>query len=279
MISNLISIVLDSKFDFSKDYQFGFQNSATPLMEGIIDLHHHIFFYLLIILVLVVWLLFKVISNSIVLPSYLSKINRDFIPVQYRIIKGFEKSAKFTHNTPLEVVWTVLPSLVLVLIAIPSFALLYSIDEIINPEITIKVIGHQWYWSYEMTDFNEYAHRADNYVFDSFMIPTDELGKGELRLLEVDRMVVLPVRTHIRIIVTAADVLHSWAIPSLGIKIDAVPGRLNQTSLYVKRKGLYYGQCSEICGVNHGFMPIAIMAIPVDLYNNMYGSKVVFSHK
>jgi len=176
------------------------------------------------------------------------------------------------HGTVLEIVWTVTPALILMVVAVPSFALLYSVDELIDPAITIKAVGHQWYWSYE---FSDYATEGGEIInFDSYMLPTEDLDKGQLRLLEVDERVVLPINTHIRVIVTAADVLHSWAIPSLGVKLDGCPGRLNQTSLFIKRPGVYYGQCSEICGVNHGFMPIVIEAVALDDYVSWVSAKL-----
>ena len=144
-------------------------------------------------------------------------------------------------------------------------------DEIVSPTITIKALGHQWYWSYEYSDYVNDNFEPIN--FDSYMIPEEDLEKGQLRLLEVDNHMVIPINTHIRIIVSAADVLHSWAIPSLGIKCDAIPGRLNQASLFVKREGLYYGQCSEICGVNHGFMPIVVEAVNLKYYVNWLSNK------
>jgi len=167
------------------------------------------------------------------------------------------------HGTTIEIVWTVLPSLILVVVALPSFALLYSIDEIIDPTITIKCVGHQWYWSYEYSDFET---KLGTINFDSYMIPEDELEFGELRLLEVDNRIVLPQNTHIRVLVTAADVLHSWAVPSLGVKVDACTGRLNQTSLYLLREGVFFGQCSEICGVGHSNMPIVVESVSLDKY-------------
>jgi cytochrome c oxidase subunit 2 len=138
-------------------------------------------------------------------------------------------------------------------------------DEMIDPALTLKVVGHQWYWSYEFSDYVT-LDGGENLDFDSYMLALGDLTLGNLRLLEVDNRVVLPINTHIRIIVTAADVLHSWAIPSFGLKVDACPGRLNQTSLFIKREGTYYGQCSEICGVNHGFMPIVVKAVDLDSY-------------
>jgi cytochrome c oxidase subunit 2 len=164
-----------------------------------------------------------------------------------------------------------LPSLILVIVALPSFALLYSIDEVVDPSITVKCVGHQWFWSYEYSDFEA---RLGNINFDSYMIPEDELEFGELRLLEVDNRIVLPSRTHIRVLVTASDVLHSWAVPALGVKMDACPGRLNQTSVFLNRDGVFYGQCSEICGVNHGFMPIVVESVSLNKYVSWVLSQV-----
>jgi cytochrome c oxidase subunit 2 len=169
-------------------------------------------------------------------------------------------SSPFTHSSVLEIVWTIIPAFLLLLIAIPSFALLYSLDELIEPSLTLKVIGHQWYWSYEYSDYAS-LEGGESLNFDSYMITTDDLVKGTFRLLEVDNRVLLPINSHIRILVTSADVLHSWAVPSFGIKVDACPGRLSQASLFLKREGVYYGQCSEICGVNHGFMPIVVKGV------------------
>ncbi len=179
--------------------------------------------------------------------------------------------SKTTHNTTLEIIWTAIPVLILVVIAVPSFRLLYYADKIQDADMTIKVVGHQWYWSYEYPDHGDIA-------FDSYMIPDDEIdaSKGQLRLLEVDNRLVLPVETNIRVLITSADVLHSWAIPSLGIKKDSIPGRLNETWLRINQEGVYYGQCSEICGSGHGFMPIAIEAVSRQKYiqwvNKMGGS-------
>nr|YP_010535300.1 cytochrome c oxidase subunit II [Megacopta lobata]UYA97800.1 cytochrome c oxidase subunit II [Megacopta lobata]UYA97813.1 cytochrome c oxidase subunit II [Megacopta lobata] len=156
----------------------------------------------------------------------------------------------------MELIWTTLPAITLVFIALPSLRLLYMIDEINNPILTLKVIGHQWYWKYEYSDFN-------NIEFDSYMKPMNNMSEGEFRLLDVDNRTILPMNSQIRVLVTAADVLHSWAVPSLGIKIDAVPGRLNQGSLNMNRPGLMYGQCSEICGANHSFMPIVLESISI----------------
>jgi cytochrome c oxidase subunit 2 len=242
--------------------QFDFQNPATSVMEGIIDFHHDIMFFVLIIVVFVAWILLGIvwqfgiqncISDELNLavnlePAFLSRRNS-------LLLKGV------THGTTLEVIWTLIPVVVLIAIAVPSFALLYAIDEVVDPAVTIKVIGHQWYWSYEYGDL-----AADVPSFDSYMIPEADLNPGQLRLLEVDRRLWLPTNTHIRVLVTSADVLHSWAVPALGAKLDCVPGRLNQLSLFIKRPGVFYGQCSELCGVNHGFMPIAVQAVELPMF-------------
>jgi cytochrome c oxidase subunit 2 len=240
-------------FDFPIFGQISFQDPATPIAEAIIDLHHNIFFYLILIfsLVLVILIVFYIrFSFSWEYPTLKDIIFR----------KDYLFLNNLVHASWLEIIWTITPSLILLLIAIPSFALLYAADELIDPQITVKIIGHQWYWSYERNDFLN----SNNFVnFDSFMVPVDELKKGELRLLEVDNHLILPIHTNIRLIITASDVLHSFAVPSLGIKVDAVPGRLNQVSVYIKRPGFFYGQCSELCGVNHAFMPIKIQAVNV----------------
>lgn len=238
--------------DAPEAWQIGFQDPATPVMQGIIDLHHDICFFMLVIAVFVLWMLTRTLYH----------FHETKNPIPEKII----------HGTTIEIAWTVTPSLILILIAIPSFALLYSIDEVVDPAVTIKAIGHQWYWSYEYSDYNQSDESAIS--FDSYMIPEDELELGQFRLLEVDNRIVLPVNTHIRVIITAADVLHSWAVPSLGIKCDAVPGRLNQTPLFIKREGVFYGQCSELCGANHAFMPIVVEAVSLENYINWVSNKL-----
>jgi cytochrome c oxidase subunit 2 len=172
---------------------------------------------------------------------------------------------RFTHSSLLEIIWTILPAVILILIAVPSFALLYSLDEILDPQITLKIVGHQWYWSYEYSDYLT-TQSDEGFGFDSYLLSADDLTPGAFRLLEVDNRVILPVNTHIRLLVSAADVLHSWAVPSFGIKVDACPGRLSQASLFLKREGVFYGQCSEICGINHGFMPIVVKSVSISEY-------------
>lgn len=240
----LLLLPILSYQDAPEAWQMGFQDAATPVMQGIIDLHHDICFFLLVVLVFVMWMLSRTL--------YHFHAFRNPVP------------EKILHGTTIEIVWTIVPSLILVLIALPSFALLYSIDELVDPAVTVKAIGHQWYWSYEYSDYNQSDEQT--LAFDSYMIPEDDLEMGQLRLLEVDNRVVVPVNTHIRMIITSADVLHSWAVPSLGVKCDAVPGRLNQTPLFIKREGVFYGQCSELCGANHAFMPIVVESVSLQDY-------------
>ena len=237
----LYNFLLDS----SSAWQLGFQDAASPVMEGIINLHHDLMFFITFVLFFVLVVLVRTL--------YFFNISSSNAGSGQTVV----------HGTVIEIIWTVIPSVILIIVALPSFALLYSIDEIIDPALTIKCIGHQWYWSYEYSDFEAQLGAIN---FDSYMIPEDELELGDLRLLEVDNRIVLPVNTHIRVLITAADVLHSWAIPSLGIKLDACPGRLNQTSVFVLREGIFYGQCSEICGAGHANMPIVVEAVSLNKY-------------
>ena len=231
---------------------------ASPIMEGIINFHHDLFLFLTAICFFVFCLFIRCLF------LFNNTTNKKAIVV--------------THAPVLEIIWTIIPAVILVFVAIPSFSLLYSMDELIEPLLTIKVIGHQWYWSYEFLDPNilfklyyETIGSSDEFTplnvtcnFDSFMLSEDQLTKeNSLRLLEVDNKLYLPIETNVRVLITSADVLHCWAIPALGVKLDACPGRLNQTSLYIKRPGTFYGQCSEICGVNHGFMPINVVGIDI----------------
>ena len=235
--------------------QVWFQDPATPIAEGIIDIHHHVFFFLVITFIMVSWMLYRIVFHFW-LNIQNSNINKN---LEIYLLSHL----RVTHHTVIEIIWTIIPSIVLYLIAVPSFLLLYSMDEIIDPSITFKAIGHQWYWSYEYSD---YKVNLETLAFDSYMLPEEDLELGHLLLLEVDNQIVLQINTHIRVIVTATDVLHCWAVPSLGIKVDAVPGRLNQGSIYLKRLGVFYGQCSEICGVNHGFMPIVVKSVKLENY-------------
>jgi cytochrome c oxidase subunit 2 len=168
--------------------------------------------------------------------------------------------SKTTHNTLLEVVWTVVPVIILLVIAVPSFRLLYYTDRVEEADMTLKAIGHQWYWSYEYPDHGDFT-------FDAVILEDDELEEGQLRLLETDEAVVLPAGATIRLLTTADDVIHSWAVPSLGVKMDSVPGRVNETWFKINREGTYYGQCSELCGTLHGFMPIKIEAVSQEAFD------------
>jgi cytochrome c oxidase subunit 2 len=229
--------------DAAESWQIGFQDSASPIHTGIVNLHDDIMFYLIVILIGVLWMMFSIMYYF---------LNQKFVHKYLR------------HGTLIEIIWTVAPALVLIAIAFPSFQLLYFMDEVIDPKITVKAIGHQWYWTYEFSDYLDGKEVV--VAFDSYMVPTDDLQLGDLRLLEVDNRLKLPVNTHIRVLLTAADVLHAWSVPSLGVKLDCVPGRLNQTSLYINRYGTFYGQCSELCGVQHGFMPIVVEGVSLSDY-------------
>jgi cytochrome c oxidase subunit 2 len=232
-------------WDVVEPWQYGFQDSASPVMEQITEFHNLVMFYVVLILISVMWVLFKTLV--------------DFSAGSRAISHKF-----LIHGTFLEIVWTITPAFILLLIAYPSFKLLYLMDEIVDPGITVKAVGHQWYWSYEYSDYAMQDGTSLN--FDSYMVPTSDLEEGELRLLEVDNRLVVPVSTHVRVVISSADVLHCWAVPSLGVKLDAVPGRLNQTSFLADRAGVFYGQCSEICGANHAFMPIVVEAKGVKGY-------------
>nr|AUJ22079.1 cytochrome oxidase subunit II [Tettigades chilensis]AWV83863.1 cytochrome oxidase subunit II [Tettigades chilensis] len=212
------------------------QDSSSPLMEQLIFFHDHTLVILIVITVVVGYMMMTLIFNNM--------INRLLLEGQL-----------------IELVWTLLPALTLIFIALPSLRLLYMLDEVNNPLLTVKIIGHQWYWSYEYSDFL-------NVEFDSYMKPTEDLGVSEFRLIETDNHMILPFNIQVRLVITSSDVLHSWAMPSIGTSVDAVPGRLNQSSILVNRPGLLYGQCSEICGANHSFMPIVIESVSNDMFLN-----------
>lgn len=216
--------------------QTSFQDATSPTINALIIFHDQAIISIALILGYVVYILYALIG------------------VRYHV-----KAPHESHE--LESIWTLSPALVLITLALPSLRLLYLLDEVSRPIITLKAVGHQWYWSYEYADFNDLE-------FDSYIIPTEELIMGDFRLLEVDNRIVLPWGVETRILITAADVLHSWTIPRIGVKADAIPGRLNQVTIYPIRPGVFYGQCSEICGANHSFIPIAIEAVRVKRWIN-----------
>jgi cytochrome c oxidase subunit 2 len=235
------------------EYLTKFQDPATAAMVGIYNFNYHLLFVALAIVILVGWLLYAILKNF----------------TELRQNKVFN----FVHSNLIEIVWTTVPALVLLSLASPSFSLLYSLDEISSPKLSLKIIGHQWYWSYETSDVGFCSNNGNNspLKYASYLVPEKYLEEnnnlGLFRNFETTKKVVLPIKTHVRLLTTSADVLHSWTIPSFGLKIDACPGRLNQTYLYIKRVGVFFGQCSEICGVNHGFMPVAVIAVSSEQYS------------
>lgn len=214
----------------------GFQDRASPLIEQLIFFHDHTIVIIILITTLVGFIILSLFFNSFT--------NRFLLEGQI-----------------IEIIWTILPVFILIFIAFPSLRLLYLLDETNNPRLTLKTIGHQWYWRYEYSDFLQAE-------FDSYLTPIDERNSSIFRLLDVDNRVVLPFNTQIRVLVSAADVIHSWTVPALGVKADAIPGRLNQIRFLINRTGLFFGQCSEICGANHSFMPIVIERVSIPQFLN-----------
>ena len=216
------------------DWEVDFQTALSPSMERIVDFN----LMVTIIIVIITAFVFGLMA---------------WIVIRYNKKRNPTPSTT-SHNTMLEVAWTVVPVIILLIIAVPSFRLLYFTDRVEDADMTLKAIGHQWYWSYEYPDHGDFT-------FDALMLEDDELEEGQPRLLATDEAVVLPVGAKIRLLTTADDVIHSWAIPALGVKMDSVPGRVNETWFQINREGTYYGQCSELCGTLHGFMPIMIEAV------------------
>nr|ASU53343.1 cytochrome oxidase subunit II [Trichaitophorus ginnalarus] len=212
--------------------KLSFQNSNSPLMEQLIFFHDHTIFIILMIMFTITYMMMFIIKNKFI-------------------------NIKILENQMIEFIWTIMPPIILIFIALPSLHLLYLMDEIESPILTVKIIGHQWFWSYEYSDFF-------NIEFDSYMI--NNLEKQNFRLIEVDNKTILPFKFNIRLLISSEDVIHSWTIPSLAIKMDAIPGRMNQINLFMNRPGLYFGQCSEICGINHSFMPIQIESINLNKF-------------
>lgn len=257
LLNTLINFNLITFCDAPFSGQLGTQAPGTSAFIGMISFHYYLLVAIMIVGIAVFYILAVIL--------YKFSVNT--------LVKfDYSKIIKFSHSSVLEIIWTIIPAIILVFLAVPSFNLLYSLDEIINPTFTVRVVGHQWYWSYEYADgarLRKKGNPLKSICYDSYLLTEnsglngstltiEEKMEQRFRLLETDSRLVIPRRTHLRILVTSADVLHSWAIPSLGVKIDACPGRLSQISLFIKRHSFYYGQCSEICGVNHGFMPISI---------------------
>lgn len=216
--------------------QLLFQDAASPIILQLISFHDHTLIILTLVMSVVSYAIYVIIINSYT--------NRYLIEAQQ-----------------IETIWTIVPAIILVFLALPSLRLLYLTDEVSNPSLTLKAIGHQWYWRYEYTDFTDIE-------IDSYIVPTSDLQPGEYRLLEVDNRVVLPIQIEVRVLVTAADVIHAWTVPALGVKVDAVPGRLNQLGFTINNPGVFYGQCSEICGANHSFIPICIEVVNLKTFTN-----------
>nr|WMY24276.1 cytochrome c oxidase subunit II [Prorhinotermes molinoi] len=214
----------------------GLQDSASPIMEQLIFFHDHALMIMLMITTTVLYMMTMLARNK-------------------------HTSRFMLEGQLIETMWTIAPAVILVFIAMPSLRLLYLMDEIHSPALTLSAVGHQWYWSYEYSDFTKLE-------FDSYMVPQEEYQSGAFRLLDTDNRITLPTNSPVRMIVTAADVLHSWTVPSLGVKTDATPGRLNQVSFSINRPGILYGQCSEICGANHSFMPIVIESVSANSFIN-----------
>tara|TARA_B110000438_G_C15745470_1_gene620515 strand:- start:386 stop:1258 length:873 start_codon:yes stop_codon:yes gene_type:complete len=226
-----------------QDYQLSFQDAATPNMIDITWFHNSFLFPIILAITIFVTLLL-----IYVMIKFSSKNN--------------PKPSRTSHNSLIEVLWTVIPVVILVIIAIPSFRILYTQQEIpVNADLTIKATGHQWYWEYEYPDSNSMS-------FDSLPLEEEELTEGKIRLLSVDNPIVVPAGKVVRVQVTAADVIHNWAVPSFGVKMDAIPGRLNETWFKVDKPGIYYGMCSELCGVRHSFMPIEVHVVEQNDYDN-----------
>jgi cytochrome c oxidase subunit 2 len=234
-----------------KDWQFGFQEAASSTMRDIVNFHDKLL--LPIIIAISVFVLFLMV----------------YACIRFRASRNPNPS-KTTHNVAVEVLWTLIPCLILIVMAVPSFKILYKQDTIPKADVTVKAIGYQWYWGYEYPD--------ENIIFDSYMIETKDLKENQPRLLAVDNEVVVPVNKVVKVLITANDVLHAWALPSFGVKRDAVPGRINETWFKAEKVGTYYGQCSELCGIKHAFMPITVRVVSEEEYAEwLRGAKIKFA--
>lgn len=247
------------------DLQMFFHQAGSCQMEGITALYNYIMSFLTGILC--------VVTSALVIIIFFHLHGRRHI-YQYKmeknldlLIEWLKYIQKWTHSTTLELVWTIIPTTILIAIAIPSFILLYSLDEIVDTQTVVKITAFQWYWKYEYPVISPYTEDTINFSYLSYMLSTEDLTKeNSLRLLEVDMPLVLPTNVNVKLIITSKDVIHSFAIPALGIKMDAVPGRLNQVTVHIYKPGIYFGQCSELCGVNHAFMPIALHAVDFNTF-------------
>ena len=234
-----------------QEWQLGFQNAASENMRDIVNFHNNIL--LPIIIAISVFVLFLMI----------------YACIRFRASRNPNPS-KTTHNVAVEVLWTLIPCLILIVMAVPSFKILYKQDTIPKAEVTIKAIGYQWYWGYEYPD--------ENIIFESYMIKEEDLKENQPRLLAVDNEVVVPVNKVVKVLITANDVLHAWALPSFGVKRDAIPGRINETWFKAEKVGTYYGQCSELCGIQHAFMPITVRVVSEEDYAEwLSGAKIKFA--
>lgn len=251
--------------DGPREWKIGLQEMGSPIGEAMVKFSKELMVILAIIgvsigilLGFIIWK-YGIKSKSAQLGEEMDQ--RSFSRTEETVDEDEYESYKEKDNKWLETIWTIVPILILIWIAIPTFTLIYTMGAHIieeEPGMTIKVEGRQWYWTYE--------YEKEGIEFDSYMKPEEELELGELRLLEVDNRLVVPVDTTIRLWITASDVIHSWAVPGLGIKMDAIPGRMNQVLMYIKKVGTYYGQCSELCGMQHGFMPIVVEAVALEKY-------------
>jgi len=251
LIISSFLISFEALADQPKDWQLGFQSPASDGMRDIVNFHNNLL--LPIIIAISVFVLFLML----------------YACIRFRASANPNPS-KRTHNVTVEILWTLIPCLILIVMAVPSFKILYKQDTIPKADLTIKAIGYQWYWGYEYPD--------ENIIFDSYMIEEKDLRADQPRLLAVDNEVVVPVNKVVKVLITANDVLHAWALPSFGVKRDAVPGRINETWFKAEKIGTYYGQCSELCGIKHAFMPITVRVVSEEDYQEwLTGAKIKFA--
>ena len=242
ILTTIVLIIVQPSLVFAnqpKNWQLGFQDAASQTMRDIVWFHDYML--MPIIVAISAFVLFLML----------------YAMVRFRASRNPNPS-KRTHNVLIEVIWTLVPCLILIVMAVPSFKVLYSQDTIPKADVTIKAIGYQWYWGYEYPD--------ENIIFDSYMIEEKDLQEGQPRLLAVDNVVVVPVNKVVKVLITANDVLHAWALPAFGVKRDAMPGRVNETWFKAEREGTFYGQCSELCGIKHAFMPIEVRVVSEEDY-------------